>query len=136
MNSIIELARDEGCMDQKKIKALWKDIRSELHIKDEEEMINNYEELYLKTKRWQDTRELVLKLKGRTCMDCGVQEGYKCCKKTKWETKIEVHHLTYSHLGAFDEWKVCIPLCRICHKKRHGIRTLTTTCNYCGKVLK
>lgn len=43
-----------------------------------------------------------------TCVDCGK------------EMATQVHHLKYDNLDTDEEYGDCIPLCALCHKKRHN----------------
>ncbi|NLM43747.1 MAG: hypothetical protein GX201_07005 [Clostridiales bacterium] len=86
------------------------------------QMINEYSESkikslkkmpyrnYLKTYHWQVLREAVFKYHGKRCYDCGLSH---------WWTHMEAHHLTYENMG-HEKLDDLVPLCRGCHKKRHG----------------
>ena len=63
---------------------------------------------YLKSDRWKKLRKIILFRDYHNCQDCD-------------NRATEVHHLNYDVLETEEEEKFCISLCRICHKKRHGI---------------
>lgn len=64
---------------------------------------------YLQSAYWLEVKRMV-RLRDRfTCQDCGKRK------------LVEVHHLTYAHIGHEKEHlKDLICLCPECHDKRHG----------------
>jgi 5-methylcytosine-specific restriction endonuclease McrA len=61
---------------------------------------------YLQTDAWQERRRLVLRRAGGIC------EG---CRKAR---AVEVHHLTYQHIGHEFLWEL-VAICRACHERYH-----------------
>jgi 5-methylcytosine-specific restriction endonuclease McrA len=68
----------------------------------------NYGE-YLRSEAWQERRHAVLNRAGHRCQVCGSSQA------------LNVHHNTYSRLGAELESDLCV-LCRTCHEvfERNG----------------
>lgn len=64
---------------------------------------------YLKTPEWRITRGKAYQRAGGKCQKCGNLE------------ELQVHHLTYDHLGA-EPPEDLIVLCNACHEKEHGIK--------------
>lgn len=63
-------------------------------------------ELYQKSPEWKATRERRKRMDNFTCQKCGAHE------------LLQVHHLTYEHLGN-ELMEDLITLCRDCHHKEH-----------------
>jgi 5-methylcytosine-specific restriction endonuclease McrA len=61
---------------------------------------------YLASPAWQEMRRLRLEFDGYRCRDCGSQH------------RLEIHHLTYVHLG-YEDIAEIITVCRSCHERRH-----------------
>lgn len=67
--------------------------------------VNYYQ--YLASKEWWARRELVMKRAGGICEGCGTARA------------VDVHHMTYQHLGAEFLWELRA-VCRACHARFHG----------------
>ncbi len=62
---------------------------------------------YIKSHEWKARRQRAVELAGYCCEKCGA---------TAWDTKLEVHHLTYERLGDEAD-KDLVALCPKCHEK-------------------
>lgn len=70
----------------------------------------DYQKEYLKTIYWQYVRKLVIEERGNRCEECGA------------EPSIDVHHLTYEHIGEEHLFlNDFVVLCRRCHEKKHEV---------------
>jgi hypothetical protein len=67
--------------------------------------------LYLQSVRWHEIKGKILP-HCFFCADCNIYEP----------DKLILHHLTYKHINSPDELKDLIPLCKLCHNKRHGVK--------------
>lgn len=68
-----------------------------------------YEE-YLRSEYWKSLREEILEKDHHRCVVCGRKEN------------LNVHHLTYDHLGDREaEWFDLVTLCRDCHQRAHEL---------------
>jgi len=83
---------------------------------------------YQKTEQWQELRKKVFKNNNGLCLDCN--------KKAEC-----IHHEHYDLLYTSAEEFSCIPLCMICHMKRHDIcdsynqnNVFSGKCYMCGKT--
>ena len=65
----------------------------------------NHQE-YLKSKEWQDIRDVRLKVDRYTCQGCGRHN------------ELNVHHVTYERLG-YERIEDLITLCKRCHADTH-----------------
>lgn len=66
---------------------------------------------YLKSKDWQEIREMVLERDGHKCMVCG---------RTNDEANLVIHHRTYEHIyNEKEHLEDLITLCGICHRAIH-----------------
>ena len=63
---------------------------------------------YLNSHEWHEKRECVLFRDNHTCQHCGSDEN------------LQVHHMSYKHLGESQEISSCITLCKSCHEKVHN----------------
>ena len=63
---------------------------------------------YLKSDKWKSIKRMMLIIKDNKCENC------------KSETALEIHHKTYKRLYK-EKYKDLQVLCKICHKKTHGI---------------
>jgi hypothetical protein len=63
---------------------------------------------YLNHPRFRAIRHEAMKFAGWLCQDC------------KQNKATEVHHIRYPPWGEFDSMENLIPVCHICHSKRHG----------------
>lgn len=75
-----------------------------LYVFGEENM--DYQE-YLKSEKWQFTRQIILNFWGQRCALCNSQKN------------IEVHHRTYERLG-HELTTDLLPLCQHCHTHHHN----------------
>lgn len=63
---------------------------------------------YIRSRQWKQRAAAMIARANFRCQRCGSPRA------------LNVHHLTYAHLG--DEWaEDLIVLCNSCHKKEHGI---------------
>lgn len=62
---------------------------------------------YLKSEHWRRKRHKTLRRAGWACETCGIRDA-----------DLEVHHLTYWHVGCERPWELMV-LCRDCHQKEH-----------------
>lgn len=65
-----------------------------------------YREVYLFSDEWKEKRNLIMTYYNNTCQDCK--------KKAT-----EVHHIHYKNIFK-EKFEDLIPLCHLCHEKRHG----------------
>lgn len=61
---------------------------------------------YITSQEWWARRELVMRRAGGICEGCGTARA------------VEVHHMTYDHLGAEFLWELRA-VCRACHARFH-----------------
>jgi predicted HNH restriction endonuclease len=59
---------------------------------------------YLRSKKWRDFREKLIKKRGRNCAACGI-----------YKKRIEAHHITYERFTRERESDIVL-LCHSCHK--------------------
>lgn len=71
------------------------------------ETYKTYKE-YLRHPEFLRVRALAMEKAKRVCQDC------------KLAFASEVHHLKYPKWGTFDNVENLIPICHLCHCKRHG----------------
>lgn len=65
---------------------------------------------YLMSEYWQSLRKEILEKDHNRCVICGRKEN------------LNVHHLTYDHLGDKDKERLdLVTLCRDCHKRVHDL---------------
>jgi|SRR5262249_6727315 len=64
---------------------------------------------YLQTDEWKERQRLVMHRAGGIC------EG---CRQVR---AVEVHHLTYDHVGDEFLWEF-VAICRECHERYHEVR--------------
>lgn len=69
---------------------------------------------YMQSKRWKEKRRQKFAQVGYKCQRCGYDAD-----KSPVEIPVDVHHLTYEHLGD-EPLSDLIVLCRHCHQKEHG----------------
>ncbi len=62
---------------------------------------------YMASPAWRRRRARVLRRAGRQCQACGTRPA------------VDVHHLTYAHLGAERPWEL-LAVCPACHRRLHG----------------
>jgi 5-methylcytosine-specific restriction endonuclease McrA len=62
---------------------------------------------YILSREWKIKRSLVFKRAHGQCEGCGL------------DTAVQVHHLTYAHLGDEFLWELRA-VCRTCHERVHG----------------
>ena len=67
---------------------------------------------YLRSKRWLRKRREVLEIAGWECQGCGVPHD---------EEPLEVHHLTYDHLG-HEPLEDLAVVCHVCHEAEDRAR--------------
>ncbi len=71
---------------------------------------------YLRSPWWQRVRRVRIHYADFTCNRCGYrQESFEPSDK-----RLEVHHLTYKHLGAEWPWELEV-LCEDCHAAHHEL---------------
>jgi len=77
------------------------------------EMRQRYD-AYIKSPEWKRRRQHAIELAGYCCEACGA---------TAWDTRLEVHHLTYERLGDEAD-KDLVAMCPKCHEKADKEREL------------
>ena len=86
-----------------------RDLRSEIwHAILSNNLQDNYEKYYLKSKAWSETREKFFEQFGRLCI-CGYPAT-------------QVHHKTYDNIGKENLLTELVGLCDECHRKVHSSR--------------
>ena len=78
-------------------------------------MTNEEYQAYMKSERWRRIAKKRFEIDNYTCQGCG--------SKGSANNELQIHHLSYRHLGAEENWiyedLVCV--CRCCHKNLHRI---------------
>ncbi len=76
-----------------------------MYLVDTNEIVRNYEE-YLQSRHWAIVRLQFAQLFPRICIRC------------ESPVNLNIHHLTYEHIGRELPWEL-VYLCERCHKKVH-----------------
>ena len=63
---------------------------------------------YMQSEEWQKVRRKRLQIDGYKCQMCGTGKN------------LQVHHITYEHLGQAKELEDLVTLCRECHRGVHN----------------
>ncbi len=91
--------------------AYWKskrdEVQSEQQERQEEWEQTYHEHVTLMSPKWRALRELVFARAGGICEGCGKRRA------------VQVHHLTYDHLGDEFLWELRA-VCRECHERVHA----------------
>lgn len=107
-------AKEELGYDQREYVKDWdsvvelaKEIMSGWRLEERDEKKEEYNN-YLKSEEWKQLRKKILKNIKYLCIDCGGRAT-------------SVHHISYEKLYTNKENEDLVPLCDLCHKKRHGL---------------
>ena len=86
-------------------------------------MTNEEYREYLKSEKWQNIAKRRMEIDGFKCVCCG-SRGTKT-------NMLEVHHLSYKHLGDEGEriYQDLCTLCHICHQQTHQLMSRKTDAN-------
>jgi hypothetical protein len=71
-------------------------------------------QLYLRSKEWQDRRQMMFELRGKKCELCG-----------SFEDRLQIHHLHYRTLYKETSQDLMI-LCQNCHQHWHDVNNVKT----------
>lgn len=67
---------------------------------------------YMRSKEWEEKRQQRLEIDGHKCAMCDSPES-KC------KDGLQIHHISYRHLGDEDVWTETVCLCGRCHRLIH-----------------
>lgn len=98
---VCEITLAEYHMGWNRVNALAGDVATRRPPKD------SFYAQYLRTPHWRKFRGEILIVARFRCADCGGQAK-------------EVHHLHYRSLWR-ETWHDVVPICEVCHEKRHGL---------------
>jgi 5-methylcytosine-specific restriction endonuclease McrA len=62
---------------------------------------------YMKTKKWEDIRQFILKINNSQCDVCGISGP------------LDIHHISYAEPAGQESIFDLVPLCRECHIRTH-----------------
>lgn len=73
-------------------------------------MQSEFYKAYMKSQKWEQLREQRKRMDGFKCALCGISE---------YQTKLEVHHVSYANLGHEDVGNDLVTVCDRCHVLLH-----------------